>query len=121
MKRNLTEAQILAAGRLKAVFRSTKKIHGHTYETLAGELGWTAGAVSQYMNANVGMNMSALTKMCAKIPDANPVTLFPELFEGTELQVIKESTELFEAYETLDPEMRQAIAQMILLNAQPKP
>lgn len=78
--------EVRAAQRLKNIFKQAKdryKSEGKklTQEMIAGEFGWSGQtAVSQYMNANIPLNLDALSKF-ARFFKVSPSEISPELAE----------------------------------------
>lgn len=76
----LSQEQLADAARLKNVWLAYKKSHpGASQEKLAFECGWkTQGAVTQYMNGKIPLNISALLKFSAAL-HASPDSISPSL------------------------------------------
>lgn len=63
MKKKLTEQELLAAKKLKAIWIDRKNALGLTQELAAERLGFTTqGAVSHYLNAKTPLNLEAVLK-----------------------------------------------------------
>lgn len=56
----LTTWQKADAERLRTIFAAFKKKTGASQQKVASQLGWTQGAVSQYMCARIPLNLEAL-------------------------------------------------------------
>lgn len=110
-KRDLTPQEMQAAKRLDAAFKSGKKRHGYTQETLGHRLGWSQAAVSQYMRGVNPIGLEALIAICSLI-DADPREIYPEI-TGQLTFVTGESSDLLEKMSRLSPDNRALIATMI--------
>lgn len=62
MRRQLTEHEILCAQRLRRIWDAKKKALGLTQELAGERLGMTQGAVGQYLNGRVPMNLETKIK-----------------------------------------------------------
>jgi phage repressor protein C with HTH and peptisase S24 domain len=78
--RKITEEQLKDAARLKSAWETYKKTKGATQEQLALALGWTQGAVSQYLLGKVALNTDALIKFSVYL-NVNPKEISPDLAE----------------------------------------
>lgn len=78
-KRKLKTWQIEDAARLKRIYNERKRELVLTHERIAAIAGWeTQSAVSQYLNAGIPLNLSALMKF-ASILQVNPHEISPTL------------------------------------------
>lgn len=80
MKRTLTPEATRAATRLNAVFLQRKSETGLSQQKAADQLGWTQGAVHQYLTGKTPLNAAALKRLCTLL-DADPESIYPELME----------------------------------------
>lgn len=78
-RRPLTLPQKQAAGRLRALWEAKKRDLGLTQEAVAFDFGFKQqSAVSQYLNALIPLNVSALLKFADKL-EVSPEDIYPEL------------------------------------------
>lgn len=80
-RRSLNSKEIEAARQLKALFNKRKKALGLTQEVAAEKLDMTQSALSQYLNAEIPLNIEALFKVCGLV-DGNPYDIHPTLLES---------------------------------------
>lgn len=62
--KQLSPEQLEDARRLRSVFTQRKREDGLTQERLAAEIGWSQGAVYQYLHGKMPLNYEALLKFC---------------------------------------------------------
>lgn len=120
-RRDLTPAEIRAADKLKAEFKSRKKELGLTYEEAASKLGWTPSNLSHYLNKNIPINMEALIKICSLMPGVNAKHIYPELFTHHDLSIMSDPDDILESFYSLDKAMQDAIKLMIISNRNDSP
>jgi transcriptional regulator with XRE-family HTH domain len=78
--RNITEKDRAAAARLSDLWYSAKEQRKFTQETAADELGWTQGAISQYINGDLALGIKATLKF-AQFLGCHPTDIRDDLEE----------------------------------------
>lgn len=113
MKQKTTEADKIAAKKLKAAFRETKPQHKMTYDDVAEKMGITTGAVSHYFNGVNALNVEALLRICELIPGAVAKDIYPELFVGIKSLPSDDPKGILNKFYSLDEDLQSAILTMI--------
>lgn len=93
---SLTEEQRQDAARLKLRFQQWQLAQRNaglpsSQEAISDQLGFNQSALSQYLNARIPLNISALLKFC-KLMEVTPEEISPGLAENIELPSIPAST-----------------------------
>lgn len=78
IKRTITTRDIENAARLKAVYTAKKKQLKLNQTTLGQRIGFEQATVSQYMNATIAMNLSAIMKFASAL-DVKPQEIDPSI------------------------------------------
>lgn len=114
--RNLTQADLDAAERLLKIWNARKRGRpGLTQENVAGDLGMTQGAVSQYLNGKIALGPVATLRF-AKLLECNPLDIRPDLMDiGVEPGALSaEAIQLaFHWQEYLTPDVQEAVSKFI--------
>ena len=89
-RRPLTSAEAAAAVNLRRIWDDKKKALGLSQQRAADEMGWTQGAVYQYLNAVIPLNLEATLKFSGVLHvsateiDPSIAERFPHVRLGTE-------------------------------------
>ena len=89
-RRIITDADVAAAGRLRALWKVYKEKTNDTQEEAGAKIGLSQAAFSQYLNATIALNTDVVLKF-AQLFGVHPRNIRPdidELFRGVEIETL---------------------------------
>lgn len=111
-RENMTQADIDAAFRLKALWNSKKKVLGLTQNSFAKKYNITQGLVTHYLNGHQGLHLKAVMMFATELA-VDPKEIYPELFHGLKLFPTASDEELMSLYAQCPPSFRKMILDLM--------